>query len=124
MATATIKIQGNNAYYKGVKLGSLVDCIINHFKLKNGEEYVITITEGSEYRITEDGGFGIDDYRPDIYRPDIYHFYKKTKIFGFFSSSTKTKYVGLACKQHFNNLFFVPDSKKRYSISVKKVRKE
>lgn len=109
MATATIKIQNSNAYYEGVKLGFLTACLIDHFKLKNGEEYVITITEGRGYKINGD-------------KEAYYHFYKTTKILRFFPGFTK--YVGLICKQHFNNLFFVPNSKKRYSISVKKIRKE
>ena len=104
----TIKIQSDNAYYKGVKLGFLVNCIINHFRLENGEEYVITITEGRGYRISGD-------------KEEYYNFYKETKILRFFPSLSK--YVGLVCKQHFNNLFFVPDPKKRYNITVKKVRK-
>lgn len=109
MATVTIKIQSDDAYCEGVKLGLLVDCIINHFKLENGEEYVITITEGSEYKIDSDS-------------EEYYHFYKRTKILYFFPGLPK--YVGIVCKKHFNNLFFVPDPEKRYSISVKKIRKE
>lgn len=97
----------HNVYYKGVNLGALVFTLRHHFKLQHGNSYIVTITEGGKFRL-----------KMSTYG-DYYHFYKKTRFLYFFPGFED--YAGLVCIKQFDRLFFVPDVKKDYDITVKKV---
>ena len=100
-----IDMSGAYLCHKGSSIGMLVDTIRKHFKLKSGHNYEITIIEGKKYI------FKIHEGSMSMY----YDVYRKCFLFN--------DYVGLVCKEEFDNLFFVPDLKKRYDITVKKVKK-
>ena len=100
-----IDMSGHYLYHEGSRLGLIVRAISNHFTLRAGYDYEVTIVEGKKYI------FKIHEGSMSMY----YDVYRKCFLFN--------DYVGLVCKEEFDNLFFVPDLKKRYDITVEKVKK-
>lgn len=96
----TITMKDNNLYHRGNHIDYVMNSIRHFFKLKNSRvyKYVITIVEGTEYSFRGDRSYyilKIDD-----------------------------KFIGSLCIRHFNKFFFSPDPKKKYDITVKKVKIE
>jgi len=77
-----------------------MNSIRRFFKLKNSRvyKYVITIVEGTEYSFRK----GVTSY----------------------ILCTEDKMIGCLCIRNFDKFFFSPDPKKKYNITVKKVRIE
>lgn len=101
----TIEIRRYWVWYKGKKLGSIVNFLDDRFSLRNSYKfkYRINIVEGGDFTFrAENDDFNIDDF---------YYLYENTR------------YIGLICKDEFNKLFFEPEEDKKYNITVKKVRR-
>lgn len=101
-----IEMSGNDFYHRDEYLGYATFKIRHTFKLKNGETYQITITEGSQYVFKSHSSRTSSSSR----------FYGITALEG-------NSHCGIICKKEFNELFFTPDPNKKYDITVKKVKK-
>lgn len=96
----TVEMRQENIYYRGKKVDYLAEYIRNHFNITNSRvyKYVITIVEGTEYNFRN---FSLE----------------------YFGLHIGNSFIGVICKEYFEKVFFRPDPKKRYNITVKKVRK-
>ena len=87
----------NCAHYRDVNRGYVTTGIRNHFKLLYNGKVRITIKEEGPYKL----------------------------IPRYMSSMTEihkdSSYIGIVCGEGFTELFFKPDGRKSYSITVKKV---
>ena len=91
----TITMKNEGVYYKNRHISYLYPYIRSYFHLRDGR-YVITITEGTQFRFVKRNCF-------------FYLFYDKNKPAGCF------------CSRLFSKLFFEPDGRKRYDIDVRKI---
>ena len=103
----TITIENGHVYYLGKEIDYLLDSIRSHFGLKNSRiyKYVISIVESKTGRYNVERSGAMDD---------MYALYEIEDGAGSF--------VGEICQEHFVKIFFRPWLKKRYNITVKKVR--
>ncbi len=96
--TITMK-RDDHVSYCNKTVDYLVTGIRNHFQIRNSRvyKYVITITEGGQYRFT------------NASIPNMYMLWWGKEM------------LGIVCKNHFHRIFFKP-GRKGYNITVEKVR--
>ena len=96
----TVTMDHGCLYYRGKEVEYMYSDMRDHFGLKDSEthKYVITITESKtgKYRFAHSG--------------NMYAVYKGKKC------------ISEVCKNHLVRIFFRPLVKKRYNISVRKVK--
>ena len=97
--TRTLKIHRGYMYYRGIKIGFVVDSLKTHFGLHRGGKVRISIEEKGPYR------FGPD------------------RINGYYDIYKNSEYITLVCRKEFERFFFKPDGRKGYDITVKRVKK-
>lgn len=85
-------------FYRRSNKGVLVPSIFRNFGISCGGRYEITITEGTEY----------------LFKKGRCYYILRNKNMG---------YSGVLCAKAFDKLFFSPNFKKRYDITVKEVTK-
>ncbi len=95
----TITIKHNHAYHRNKHLGYIVSDIRELFGLYDDSKYTVTITEGTQF-----------EFKPPFFNLR-YCLYKNGKA------------VGVICRYQFSKLFFEPDYKKKYDITVKRIKK-
>ncbi len=93
----TIKIRDCLVYYRGKSRGILTCSIREHFRLSQFGKVRITIEEKGPYK-----------FKPSC-NDTLYELYKDSK------------YAGVICREQFERLFFRPDGRKSYSITVKRM---
>ncbi len=98
----TIVIRKSHVYYRGKWLGLFSCNIDSMFGFRQNGKYIITITEGGSYKI-------------DLGSCD-------RKRFFTVRGGSRTHRPASVCLKQFINVFFKPDSRKRYDITVKKVK--
>ena len=90
----TIEVKRDGAvYYRGYYEACLLNTVRKQFKMWRLGRYKITITKGTKYRLDHS-----------------VHIWDAGKI------------VGYVCHRRFISLFFEPDGRKRYDITVKRVK--
>jgi formylmethanofuran dehydrogenase subunit E len=106
----TIEMKGEYAYYRGKRLDYLLSTVIQHFNFEDSGKHVVTIVEGTKYRIILD---------PDqmVSNSDDIELYAFLPVGG---TGYERLYI---CREYFDKIFFKPDSNKTYDITVKKVKK-
>lgn len=92
-----IEVKREHVYYKGQEVGYLVDVLRKSFGFVSGESYEVVIIKGNQYK------FAPDD-------KGYYDIYKKGLLMGW------------VCRKLFSKLFFKPNPRNRYDITVKKVK--
>ena len=95
----TIKLKHDYVYYGNEKRGYLVSGILHRFGFERDGRYVITIVKGTRFT------FPKYPHRKELY-----------------SLKEKGKRLGVICVSQFDRLFFKPDGRKRYDITVKRVK--
>lgn len=102
----TITMKSGRVYYHGQKIDYMFHAIRDHFKLidSNTYKYIVTIVESMTGRYQFRNG----------HCPDMYDLYKIGKKRDFLIESI--------CKSKFKRVFFKPWVRKRYNITVKKVK--
>ena len=95
----TVEIRNGYIYYGGMRLGWLMKKVRLYFNLPRNGRVAITIKKGSFYKIMTDGNGDISFHHKNEGR------------------------VGYICVKRFQRLFFRPDGRKRYDITVRKVKK-
>jgi len=100
----TIEMKNNHVYYRGKKIGYVLSSTSEFFGLKNARvyKYAVTITEGTQYIVEN----------------------SKYEAFYYLKNAETGASLGLVCKEIFDRLFFVLNLKKRYNVTVKKIRKK
>ena len=96
--TRTIKMIYNCAHYRDVHRGYVTTGIRNHFKLPCHGKVKIIIKKRGPYRLTP------------RYMSSMIEIHKDSR------------YIGIVCGEEFIRLFFRPDGRKGYSITVKEVK--
>ncbi len=100
----TIEVDNYKMYYRGKEYAYLNDLLCTHLKIRDGR-FVITVNLGKNYH------FGVAQKIHTEDRRDRNIFDKDGILCGF------------VCEKLFTKLFFKPDGRKRYDITVKKVSK-
>ena len=95
----TITIKNRTVFYRNVDLGQLVFGLEDQFGLRFDGKYSITVKENI------DGVFSFETDEDSYY--ELHH---------------NGKYIGIVCMEHFDKLFFTPDERRNYYITVKKVK--
>ena len=106
----TIEVRYGWAYYRGQTLGTLCENIRNHFNMAfcGTEHYKISVRDGGRYRISR-------YYYKAQDASEIYYYINLGNGMGL-------KHAGVVCQIAFTKLFFKPDGRKRYDITVKRVK--
>ncbi len=104
----TITMKYAAAYYGGKRIDYVMLNVRTYFKLRDSEthKYVITIVlaKDGEYRL-------VTDYEGS---------YNIWQIYG--DDMENDTFIGSICTRYFRKLFFTADQRRRYNITVKKVR--
>ena len=95
--TRTLKIRHGRVYYRGVCKGIFAPSLREHFGLSQFGKVRITIEEEGPYRFK----LPLDD--------SLYEIHKNSE------------YISVVCCDVFERLFFKPDGRKSYDITVKGV---
>ena len=95
--TRTIKIRYGRVYYRGVCKGMFAPSLREHFGLSQFGKARITIEEKGPYR------------------------FALTCDSSLYEISKNSEYISVVCCDVFERLFFKPDGRKSYSITVKEV---
>ena len=99
---------GGYVFYRGKRIDWILSTLRTYFKLLRYGKFVVTIVEGTDYQIIPD---------PDQVVPGD----TSTALYQIVVNGG-TGYEDLfVCREHFDNLFFKPDNKKSYNITVKEV---
>lgn len=93
--TVTIDLSGE-LFFREKWIGYATSQIRKHFRLNGSCKYRITIVEGTKYHFVRDGA-------------------------GYLLGSNYCRKIGFICASKFHKLFFEPDTKKRYNITVKMI---
>ncbi len=99
----TIEVKSCDMYYRGKEYAFLNDSLCTHFKIWDGK-FVITINLGKNYRFEASRNSHTED------RKDRNVFDKNGIRCGF------------VCEKLFTKLFFKPNARKRYDITVTRVK--
>ncbi len=98
----TIQTKNEDTYYRGKCLGDITPSTSKAFKIGKRGSFSITVTEGTQYRIE-----------------------RISKLFFNIHDTTvcsRDGYRGLVCIDAIEKMFGKVDCRKRYNITVKKVR--